>query len=135
MHAERLDLEKKKVQILQETSAVDKQFMQNATNADYRFLMSLLPFIEPLTLIEKLELRAKLQKDVHEAYMKHAGKPCQSSDFDSFSARNAQANNSLSSSQRTGAHATWSSGSTSDYIPSGQQFAYPLQNDNNYFNG
>lgn len=127
MHAERLELEKKKVQILQETSAVDKQFMQNATNADYNFLMSLLPFIEPLTLVEKLELRAKLQKDVHEAYMKHEGKPCEPSDSDSFSARSAQANNSLSSSQRTGANAMWGFGRTSDYIPNGQQLAYPLQ--------
>lgn len=68
---ERLELEKKKVQILQETSMVDKQFMQNVTNADYKFLMSLLPFIEPLTLMEKLDLREKLQKDVNDAYKKH----------------------------------------------------------------
>lgn len=58
--AERLELGKKNVQILLEILAIDRQFIQNDTNADYNFLMSLLPFIEPLTLIEKLGLRKKL---------------------------------------------------------------------------
>lgn len=69
--AERLELEKKKVQILKETSATDRQFVLNAINADYNFLMSVLPFIEPFIFREKLDLRVKLQKDVNDAYKKY----------------------------------------------------------------
>ncbi|CAH1975958.1 unnamed protein product [Acanthoscelides obtectus] len=68
---ERLELENKKIQILQQISEADKQFMQNATSTDYHFLMSLLPFMEHLTLSEKLDLREKLQKHVSDAYKKH----------------------------------------------------------------
>lgn len=103
----RLELERKKIQILQESSAVDKQFMQNVNNADYNFLMSLLPFIEPLTLTEKLDLREKLQKEVHDAYKKH----------EQMQSASAQP---ISNSHQTVTHTMWSPGSSSDYIPNGQ---------------
>ncbi|XP_069688245.1 uncharacterized protein [Periplaneta americana] len=44
------------------------------TGADYHFLMSLLPYIEELDPLEKLELRSKVQMCVTESYRKHVNK-------------------------------------------------------------
>lgn len=40
-------------------------------STDYYFLMSLLPFIEPLDLMDKIDLREAIQKEVGNFYKKH----------------------------------------------------------------
>lgn len=60
-----LEIEQKKLDLIREEQQKDSAM---TNNPDYHFLMSLLPYFEPLNALEKLQLRSNMQNLVLEAY-------------------------------------------------------------------
>lgn len=60
-----LEIEQKKLDLIREEQQKDSAM---TNNPNYQFLMSLLPYFEPLNALEKLQLQSNMQNLVLEAY-------------------------------------------------------------------